>query len=306
MENPTNDEIAQEFPPFLRVYKDGRVDRPYMSHDQVPPGLDSTTGVQSKDVVISSGINLSGRIFLPKINGPDRKLPLFIHYHGGGFCVGSAFDIVTKNFLISLVSKANVIAISVDYKLAPEHKLPIAYDNSWAALKWVSTHCNGNGSEYWLNEYADLGRVFLGGESAGANLAHYVAVQAGFMGLMGLKFVGLLVVHPFFGCKEPDEMYKFLCPTSSGCDDDPKLNPAVDPNLDQMACGKVLVCLAEKDWLRERGVEYYETMKKCSEWGGNVELFETKDAEHCFHLFNANQDKADHLLQKMAEFINSS
>lgn len=59
-------------------------------------------------------------------------------------------------------------------------------------------------------------------------------------------------MHPFFAGKEEDKMYKYLCPTSSGCDDDLKLNPAVDPNLSKLGCKKVLVCMAEKDWLRNR------------------------------------------------------
>ncbi|KAG6743261.1 hypothetical protein POTOM_054213 [Populus tomentosa] len=64
-------------------------------------------------------------------------------------------------------------------RLAPEHQLPIAYDDSWAGLQWIAKHSNGNGPEPWINEYADLGRVILAGESAGGTIAHYVAVQAG-------------------------------------------------------------------------------------------------------------------------------
>lgn len=45
--------------------------------------------------------------------------------------------------VVSLVAEANVIAISVDYRLAPEYPIPIAYEDSWAALKWVASHCNG-------------------------------------------------------------------------------------------------------------------------------------------------------------------
>jgi A/G-specific adenine glycosylase len=72
-----------------------------------------------------------------------------------------------KSFLSTLATEANVIAISIDYRLAPEHQLPIAYDDSWAGLLWIAKHSNGNGPEPWINEYADLGRVILAGESAG-------------------------------------------------------------------------------------------------------------------------------------------
>ncbi|KAE8077542.1 hypothetical protein FH972_016099 [Carpinus fangiana] len=133
------DEITHDFPPFFKAYKDGRIER-YMSHDHVPAGLDPHTGIQSKDVVISPETGLSARIFIPKINGPDhQKLPLLVHYHGGGFCVGSPFDSISHKFLTSLISQANIIVVSVDYRLAPEHPLPIAYDDSLAALQWIAT-----------------------------------------------------------------------------------------------------------------------------------------------------------------------
>ncbi|KAJ4716348.1 Alpha/beta hydrolase-3 [Melia azedarach] len=299
-----NTEITHNFPPFFKVYKDGRVER-YMVFKTVDAGHDPVTGVQSKDVIISPETGVKARIFIPTINGPDQKLPLLVHYHGGGFCTGSAFGVMAKNFLTSLVSKANIIAISIDYRLAPEHPLPIAYDDSWAGLQWVAAHFNGRGPEPWINNHADLGRVFLAGESAGANIAHYVAVQAGTTGLAGLEIRGFLIVHPFFGSEEPDEMYKFLCPTSSGCDDDPKLNPAVDPNLEKAAGARVLVCVAEKDWLKNRGVAYYETLDK-SGWGGDVEIYETLGEDHCFHMFNPHSEKASPLIEKMVHFIHQA
>ncbi|XP_062021463.1 2-hydroxyisoflavanone dehydratase-like [Rosa rugosa] len=298
-----NNEIIHDFPPFFKVFKDGRIERYMGPRGDVPAGPDPTTGVQSKDVVVSPETGVKACILIPKINGGGQKLPLLVNYHGGGFCLGSAFEEIFKKFLSSLVLKANVIVVSVDYRLAPEHPLPIAYDDSLAALHWIASHSNGEGPEAWLNEYADLDRVFLGGESAGANIAHYVAVQAGVNVPVGLNIVGLVMVHPFFGGKECDKMYKFLSSTSSGCDDDPKLNAAADPDLVKMPCRKVLVCVAEKDWLRDRGVSYHETLEKLK-GEGFAELFETKGEDHCFHLFNPNADKAGHLLQKVVDFFN--
>uniref|UniRef100_A0A803LE32 Alpha/beta hydrolase fold-3 domain-containing protein n=1 Tax=Chenopodium quinoa TaxID=63459 RepID=A0A803LE32_CHEQI len=151
------------------------------------PGIDPITGVQTKDIVISNDPAITGRIFLPKMDdtGDDtgdpkskKGLQLFVHFHGGSFCTGSAFSPITKEFLTQLVSRAQVIAITVNFRLAPEYPLPIAYDDCWAAFKWVASHANGNGSEPWLNEYVDFNRVFVGGESSGANLAHDVAIRA--------------------------------------------------------------------------------------------------------------------------------
>ncbi|XVE49171.1 hypothetical protein DITRI_Ditri01bG0060900 [Diplodiscus trichospermus] len=299
MASSTN-QIIHDYPPFFKVFKDGRVER-YVVTQPATAGLDPNTGVESKDVVVSPGVR--ARIFMPEIRNPGEKLPLLVHYHGGGFSIGSAFDTLTQKVVTPLVTQANIIVISIDYRLAPEHPLPIAYDDSWAGLQWVATHANGQGPEPWLNDKADLRRVFLGGESAGANIAHYVAVQAAATKLVGLKIVGMLIVHPFFGSKETNKerLINYIYPTSSGFDHDPKLNPEVDPNLKQMPCEKVLVLVAEKDWLRSRGEAYYETLVN-SGWGGNVEIFETKGEDHCFHAFRDN-DNTQVLKKKMVDFI---
>ncbi|KAG5548116.1 hypothetical protein RHGRI_013722 [Rhododendron griersonianum] len=173
------DEITHKFPPFFQVHKDGRVQR-FIPSVFAPPTVDPQTGVESKDVVISPETGVKARIFLPKVNGSDPiKLPLVVHYHLGAFCIGSALSTTTAQFLTRLVSEANVVAFSIDYRLAPEHPLPAAFDDSWSALQWISTHSNGDGPESWLNQYVDFERVFLVGESAGATIAHYVAVRAG-------------------------------------------------------------------------------------------------------------------------------
>ncbi|KAJ6385777.1 hypothetical protein OIU77_028866 [Salix suchowensis] len=148
----------------------------------------------------------------------------------------------------------------------------------------------------------DLGRVILAGESAGATLAHYVAVQAGAAGMCGVAIKRLLIVHPYFGAREPDKFYQYMCPASSGTDDDPKLNPAADPDLLKLKCDAVLVCVAEKDKLKGRGVTYYEAMKKCG-WGGTVDFHETKGEDHCFHFFNPRSENIGPLLKKMVDFI---
>ncbi|KAL8160587.1 hypothetical protein V2J09_002124 [Rumex salicifolius] len=270
-----NDVVLHNFAPFFKVYESGRVQK-YMVTEFVPAGVDPTTGVQSKDAVISQDHQLNVRIFLPPTASPDKKLPLIVHYHGGGFCGGSAVDAITLNFVNSLAALANAVVISVDYRLAPEHPLPIAYDDSWAALKWALAHKDQNGPDPWINAHVDFTRVFLAGESAGANIAHDVAARAGDE---GVELVGMILIHPFFGGEEPDLMYKFLCPTSSGSDDDPRLNPRVDERLSRLGCRRVVVCVAEKDGLKARGRNYVECLKE-SAWDGKVEFVET-DARKC-------------------------
>ncbi|KAK1431223.1 hypothetical protein QVD17_14525 [Tagetes erecta] len=296
-------EITHEFPPFIRVYKDGRFER-LQTSPLIPPSTDPVTGVQSKDIVISPDHEVKSRIFLPKINpvDPPKKLPLVIHIHGGGFCIGSPVNVVTQSVVMPLVSQTPAVVLSIGYRLAPEHPLPTAHHDCWAAYQWIASHALGSGPEPWINDYVDVNRVFLTGESAGANLAHYIAVQAG-INNSSLGIRGLIAVHPYFSQKEPEKMVKYFFPTSSGSDDDPKLNPRSDPDLEKMVCLKVLILVAEKDHLKPRGIAYKETLEQ-SKWEGTVELMENVGEDHCFHFFEQSSEKAKELFQTMISFIN--
>ncbi|KAK4437855.1 putative carboxylesterase 12 [Sesamum alatum] len=295
-------EVALDHSPFFRLFTDGTIDRmpPPLFH---PPSDHPDAAVRSKDVVIDPKTGVSVRILVPRHQNLPRKLPLVVYIHGGAFCMGSAMHPVYHNFIASLVEKANVIAVSVDYRLAPENPLPIPFDDSWAAFRWVAAHAESKGAEAWLNDYADFGRVYVGGESAGATIANDVAIRAGVHEFRGVQIVGLFLVHPFFGGKEEDVLYKFLCPSSSGRDDDPRLNPAVDPRIERMV-GRVIFFVAEKDYLRERGTGYFEGLKK-SAWRGEVEIMETEGEGHCFYLFDLTTHKAIALMDRLAAFLNT-
>ncbi|XP_015874242.3 probable carboxylesterase 12 [Ziziphus jujuba] len=315
-----SDELAHDLSPLIRVYKDGRVDR-LIGTEIVPPSFDLKTGVQSTDLIISVETGLSTRLYIPKtaIN-TTQKLPLLIYFHGGGFCIETAFSPVYHNYLNSIVGVANIVAVSVDYRRAPEHRIPAAYEDSWEALKWVDSHIEGKGSSEWLNSHADFDRVFLAGDSAGANIANNVAIRIGLSEeTLRIKVRGIVLVHPYFCGKEPigeeankleikayvDDLWSLASPSSADGSDDPLINPEKDPSLGRLGCGKVLVCVAEKDFLKDRGLYYGELLKKTG-WGGDVELMETKGEEHVFHLFNSDCDEAIAMLNRIVSFINSS
>ncbi|CAJ1939423.1 unnamed protein product [Sphenostylis stenocarpa] len=312
-------EVAIDFSPRLKIYKDGRVHR-LLGCDVVPPSHDPATNVESKDVVISKDDDVSARIFLPNLTDPNQtqKLPLLVYFHGGAFCIHTPYSPPFHNFLNSIVSKAHIVGVSVHYRRAPEHPVPIAHEDSWTSLKWVASHFNGNGPEDWLNRHADFKNVILAGDSAGANIAHHMAIRVGTLGLPGFNLQGIALVHPFFwgveriGCEARtpeqhamgDVVWRFVCPTSTGSDD-PLVNPAKDPNLGKLACKRVLVCVAENDWLKDRGWYYKELLEK-SEWQGVVDVIESKGEGHVFHLFNPDSDNAVTLLHRIASFINHS
>ncbi|KAJ6905968.1 hypothetical protein NC652_023655 [Populus alba x Populus x berolinensis] len=311
-------EVAYDCSPFIRFYKDGHVER-LRGTDIVPSGLDPKTNVLSKDAVYSPELNLSSRLYRPHNTNPDKKLPVLVYYHGGGFCMENPFNFQYHDHLNNLVAVSNVIAISVDYRLAPEHPLPIAYDDSWTALKWVASHVNGDGPEEWLNSHADFGQVFLAGDSAGANLAHQLAMRYGQEKLSGIDLTGVILVHPYFWGKEPigtegenlesksriggtkdDEMWLYMCPTNSGLND-PRMNPGVE-DLARLGCERMLIFVAEEDYLTVAAKSYYEKLRR-SGWKGTVELVEKEKENHCFHLLDLDGDKALEMRHKFVSFL---
>ncbi|KAJ7967439.1 2-hydroxyisoflavanone dehydratase-like [Quillaja saponaria] len=295
----TDNEIAHEFV-FFRVYKDGRIVLFYPTAKKIPPSDDPITGVQSKDVVVSTEPPVSVRIFLPKIIDRTRKLPVLLYMHGGGFCMQSAFSRRYHNYVSSLIAEANIIAVSVEYGLFPDRPIPACYDDSWAALQWVASHVYGNGSDPWLNEFSDFRRVFIGGDSAGGNITHTLLVRVAKLGLPGVNIVGAILVHPYFAGTQDDKMWMYMCPENGGLSD-PRMKPAAE-DLAKLACERMVLFAAEKDYLFNAGKSYAEELKK-SGWCGKVEFVENLEEDHCFHLSNTKSGKALELLQQIVSFI---
>ncbi|XP_031266626.1 probable carboxylesterase 12 [Pistacia vera] len=313
----TQPEVAYDFSPMLIVYKDGKVNR-LTGNDVVPTSLDPKTNVESKDVVYSSENGLTVRLYIPKNVSQNQKLPLLVYIHGGGFCIESPFSPLYHNYLNSLVAEANIVVVSVQYRRAPEHHLPCAYDDSWTALKWVASHVNGSGPEDWLNSHADFEKVFFSGDSAGANIAHRMGIKHGLEKLEGVNVEGIVLCHPYFWGNEAvanetaDEnkrkfvgaLWRIAYPETTGCDD-PWINPVVDPNLAKLGCRRVLVFVAEKDLLCARGWYYHQKLKE-SGWGGDVEVVQINGEEHVFHLFNPGCENAKAMMKKTADFYNNN
>ncbi|KMS98929.1 hypothetical protein BVRB_3g067300 [Beta vulgaris subsp. vulgaris] len=111
----------------------GTITRLTEFYPSIPPSVSSSLTL-SKDVSMNSNNGTWVRIFLPRtaINGshpPNRKLPIVVFAHGGGFILHSAASPVFHNFCSELTSQLTVLVISVEYRLAPESRLPAAYDD---------------------------------------------------------------------------------------------------------------------------------------------------------------------------------
>lgn len=98
------------------------------------------------------------RVYWPETT---KHLPALVYFHGGGFVIGN-LDSVDRT-LRALTNASGCVVISVDYRLAPEHKFPAAVEDADAALRYVAEHPD----EFDI----DPKRIAVGGDSAGGNLA---------------------------------------------------------------------------------------------------------------------------------------
>ncbi len=125
--------------------------------------------VEDSTLPARDGHALPVRLYAPS----HEVLPVLMYFHGGGFTVGS---IATHDTLCRVLSRDSGCAVvSVDYRLAPEHKFPTASDDAWDALSQLSQQASKLG--------LDGGRIALGGDSAGGTLAAVCAILARDAGL---------------------------------------------------------------------------------------------------------------------------
>jgi acetyl esterase len=119
--------------------------------------------VVNRSIQVSAG-ELPVRIYYPRIGS---EMPVLVYYHGGGFVLGSleSHDALLRN----MAAAVDCVIVSVDYRLAPEHRFPAAVDDALEAVKWV--HANAGAIR------VDPMRIAVGGDSAGGNLATVVALR---------------------------------------------------------------------------------------------------------------------------------
>ncbi|MFD7658743.1 alpha/beta hydrolase [Actinosynnema sp. NPDC059797] len=105
------------------------------------------------------------RVYTPFGTGP---FPVLVWFHGGGWVIGSLDE--NEATCRALCDAVGMVVVSVDYRLAPEHRFPAAAEDAYAAVTWVAAH----GAEIG----ADGSRLAVGGESAGGNLAAVACLMA--------------------------------------------------------------------------------------------------------------------------------
>ncbi|RZR82568.1 hypothetical protein BHM03_00009018 [Ensete ventricosum] len=175
--------------------------------DLVPISPPSDPAVHCQDLPLNPARGTTFRLFLPRQPPPAPKLPLILYFHGGGFIFLRAASGPIHAACARLAAFLPAIVLSVDYRLAPEHRLPAAYDDALDALLWLRSRAVDGRGDLPFRDCADFSRCFLMGTSAGGNIAFYAAIRAATLtdSLHPVKIAGLVLDQPYFGGVERTE-----------------------------------------------------------------------------------------------------
>src|SRR5579863_4520122 len=139
--------------------------------------------VDDLEVPTRDGARIRARLYLPAEPSWAEPAPALVYFHGGGFTVGS---VDTHDALCRMFARdARCAVLSVDYRLAPEHRFPTAVDDAFDALSWLAENA--------LTYGVDATRLAVGGDSAGGTLATVCAVLARDA---GLELALQLLIYP--------------------------------------------------------------------------------------------------------------
>lgn len=203
------------------------------------------------------------RIYTP-VAQSGSALPALIYFHGGGWVIG---DLDTHDALCrTLANETGARVVSVDYRLAPEHKFPAAADDCYAAVKWVEQNASSLG--------VDANRIAVAGDSAGGNLSAVVCLMAKQKG--GPRIVYQLLIYPVTQWKadtgsmnafaegyflEKRTMHWFFEQYAAGKDaNDWRLSPLAAPDVSGLP--RAYVVTAGFDPLRDEGKAYADKLNR--------------------------------------------
>ena len=217
--------------------------------------------VEDLQIPSSDGVLLAARLYAPQTRA--FVLPVLLYLHGGGFTIGSVH---THDALCrQLAHLAGCAVVSLDYRLAPEHKFPTALHDAWDALQWLAVHAASLG--------LDAGRIAVGGDSAGGTLAAACAVLARDaqlpVQLQLLIYPGTCAhqdtdSHRRYGhglvLEQEGIQWFFNNYVRSPADrEDWRFAPLLAPDLEGVA--PAFFCLAELDPLVDEGVQYADLLR---------------------------------------------
>jgi len=246
------------------------------------------------------GVSVPVRIY----RDTDAPSAVVFYCHGGGWVVGSVneFDAPMRK----LAKKSGAVVVSVEYRLAPEHPFPAAYDDASAALAWVDAN-RGD-----LAAGADT-PIFVAGDSAGANLVSAVSLQARDAG--SVDIAGQILIYPCVSgeCDTP-RFDAFIPPILKKEDTQwffdqyvPDTEMRTDLRLAPLLADShaglppALIVTAEHDLLRPDGELYRDALEAA---GVPVDYYEYLGSMHAFFSVGDGTTMAANLTARIAEFVN--
>jgi acetyl esterase/lipase len=228
---------------------------------------------------------------------PAAALPgVVVHVHGGGFVFHDVevHDAPCRR----LANAAGIAVLSVDYRLAPEHRFPAAVEDVDAVVAWLGTDAAAHGLD---------GPAYLHGDSAGANLALGAALRhPGRFAALGLVYPFLdptrsfpSYADPEHGGFEPEEAAWYWRQYADPADHDhPDLAPLRSPHLGSLP--PTMVVTAEHDPLRDEGEEL---ARRAAEAGVEVVASRQLGQVHGFWRRLADYSAAEPVLCQVAAFL---
>src|SRR5882757_1363158 len=179
-------------PVELQTPAEARAERAEMVAQFVP--MPEYAGVRGEDRAIPVADGTGGREIAVRVYRPatgDGPWPVVVFFHGGGWvvCTLETHDPYCR----ALAAEAGVMVVSVDYRLAPEHKFPAGLEDCLAATEWVLAHAGELG--------VSGSRVFVAGDSAGGTMAAVVALLLRDKGVTGVA--GQILLYPVTAHYDP-------------------------------------------------------------------------------------------------------
>ncbi|HZJ87854.1 MAG TPA: alpha/beta hydrolase [Sphaerochaeta sp.] len=248
---------------------------------KMPSGITSKTFI----IPVKDGM-ISGYLFEQQRSQQVMDLtPLIIYYHGGGWTWGNMelYNLVCAN----LASLTGASVLSVDYRLAPQHKFPTAVEDCYDTLLWAAAGCR-----YWKTDHD---RIYLIGDSAGGNLAAVVSRLS--RDRKGPPIAGQVLIYPVTDGRMRTESHELFKDSPTLTDKlmsncianyirEPKdiLNPLFSPLLakDHSRLPETLIIGAQYDPLRDDGRLYAEALLSADT---PAKYLEVKQTVHGFFLY---------------------
>ncbi|MFC1231946.1 MULTISPECIES: alpha/beta hydrolase [Streptomyces] len=252
---------------------------------------------------VADGRNIPVRIYRPVTEPSAAPLPVTLFFHGGGWVFG---DLDTQdNIARTVAGRSGTIVVSVDYRLAPEHRFPAAADDAYAALTWVADNAADFGG--------DGERIAVFGESAGGNLAAVLAQESPRRG--GPRITLQVLAYPAVDrFDDSPSMYEnmtgpvlsrsylewfwgaYLSTPDQGAD--PRVSPARSDELAGLA--PAVIATAENDPLRDQGDHY---ARKLADAGVPVQHLPVEGAIHGFLSFTGSVQLSRDILNQLSDAV---